>query len=38
METEIVAKNLVYLEDLTREVFVEFSRLENFRPFSTLFV
>lgn len=38
METEIVAKNFVYLEDLTREVFVEINRLENFRQFCSLFV
>jgi hypothetical protein len=31
MEKEIVAKHLVYLEDLTREVSFEFSRLVNFR-------
>jgi len=35
---EIVANNLVYLEDLTLEVFVEFSSLENFRKFCSLFV
>jgi hypothetical protein len=38
METEIVTKNLVYLEDVARKVFVEFIRLENFRQFCTLFV
>jgi len=38
MGTEIVAKNLVSLEDLMREVPVEFSPLEDFRHFCTLFV
>jgi hypothetical protein len=34
----MVAKNFVCLEDLTRRIFVEFNRLENFRQFCSLFV
>jgi hypothetical protein len=36
METEVEVKYMVYLVDLTREVFVEFSLLENLRHFFTL--
>lgn len=38
VKTEIVAKNLVSLEDLMREVSLEFKLLEDFRNFCCLFV